>query len=147
MIYLASPYSHPDPDVREQRFLAACRAAASLMRDGEFVYAPICHSHPIAQFGLPWDWDYWEATNRAHLTRCTELFVLTIDGWIDSVGVQAEIRIAAELDMPITYIDATGRATLARVARLADALKEPTDLRNEAQGTKTAHSALASRDG
>ncbi len=34
MIYLASPDSHPDPDVREQRFQAACAAAAALMRAG-----------------------------------------------------------------------------------------------------------------
>jgi hypothetical protein len=31
MIYLASPYSHPDPLVREQRFRDACRATASLL--------------------------------------------------------------------------------------------------------------------
>ena len=29
MIYLASPYTHPDRDVRQERFEAACRAAAS----------------------------------------------------------------------------------------------------------------------
>lgn len=26
-IYLASPYTHPDPAVRARRYLAACRAA------------------------------------------------------------------------------------------------------------------------
>ncbi len=35
MIYLASPYSHPDVAVREARFHAACRAAAEFMRDGD----------------------------------------------------------------------------------------------------------------
>lgn len=30
MIYLASPYSHPDPEVRAARFAAACRGAAGL---------------------------------------------------------------------------------------------------------------------
>ncbi|GIW55540.1 MAG: hypothetical protein KatS3mg082_1944 [Nitrospiraceae bacterium] len=34
MIYLASPYSHPDPAVREERFHAACRAAAALLLAG-----------------------------------------------------------------------------------------------------------------
>jgi hypothetical protein len=32
MIYLASPYSHPDPLVRKARFDAACRATADLIR-------------------------------------------------------------------------------------------------------------------
>ncbi len=43
--------------------------------------------------------------------------MLTIDGWLESVGVQAEIQIAAELDMPIRYVDATGRVTLPHVAK------------------------------
>ena len=91
MIYLASAYSHPDPDVREQRFFEACRAAARLMRAGKAVHAPICHSHPIARFGLPTEWSFWEATDREHLARCTEVVVLLIDGWRESEGVRAEI--------------------------------------------------------
>ena len=34
MIYLATPYSHPDPAVREQRFQVVNRAASSLKRRG-----------------------------------------------------------------------------------------------------------------
>ena len=32
MIYLASPYTHPDPGVREARFDAACLATVELVR-------------------------------------------------------------------------------------------------------------------
>jgi hypothetical protein len=53
MIYLASPYSHPDPAVREARFREACRAAAKLMRLGQPAFSPIVHGHPIAVYGLP----------------------------------------------------------------------------------------------
>ena len=34
VIYLASPYSHPDPAVRQARWLAACEAAAWIMGQG-----------------------------------------------------------------------------------------------------------------
>ena len=34
MIYLASPYSDPDPAVREQRFEAACAVTAVMLRAG-----------------------------------------------------------------------------------------------------------------
>jgi hypothetical protein len=60
MIYLSSPYSAPDPAVREARFQAACRATAELMRAGRIVYSPIVFSHPLTAFGLPTDWSYWE---------------------------------------------------------------------------------------
>jgi len=43
MIYFASPYSHPDPLVRQARFDAACHAAAGLIQAGHAVVAPIVH--------------------------------------------------------------------------------------------------------
>ncbi len=100
MIYLASPYSHPDPVVREHRFQAACRAAAALVRAGCVVYSPIAHSHPIAQHGLPTDWAFWGHQEHQHLERCDAVVVLQIPGWVQSRGVQAEVRLARRSGKP-----------------------------------------------
>lgn len=59
MIYLASPYTHPDPAVRQRRFDAACRAAAQMIRAGSMVFSPVVHSHPLTHYGLPFDWRAW----------------------------------------------------------------------------------------
>lgn len=123
MIYLASPYSHPCPTVREQRFDAVCRMAAAMMRQGQVVFAPIVHGHPLVGHGLPTEWPFWERFDREHLRRCDELVVLTLDGWRESVGVTAEIRIAGELGKPVRYLvpeDRPGSPTLARVAKEAE---------------------------
>jgi len=104
VIYLASPYSHPDAAVREQRFQAACRAAAALIRAGHATFSPIAHSHPLVAFGLPTEWSYWERDARAHLKTSAEVVVLTLDGWQESVGVAAEVQIAAELGIPVRYL-------------------------------------------
>jgi nucleoside 2-deoxyribosyltransferase len=104
MIYLASPYSHPDVRVRERRFEVACRAAAALLRAGVAVFSPIAHSHPIARFGLPTGWDYWSRLDREYLARCDVLAVLTLVGWRESTGVQAEIALARELGLPVVYV-------------------------------------------
>jgi hypothetical protein len=104
MTYLASPYSHPDPAVREARFHAACRAAADLIRAGVIVFSPVVHSHPLVPYGLPTGWDYWERFDRAALARCDAVAVLTLDGWEDSVGVQAEVAIAGEWGLPVRYV-------------------------------------------
>ena len=102
MIYLASPYSHPDPEVREQRFKEVCRIAGDLMRNGALVFSPIAHSHPIAMTGdLPLASEYWERYNRAWLAACDSLLVCLIDGWHESKGIAAEMRIAEELGIPI----------------------------------------------
>ena len=104
MIYLASPYSDPDPAIQEQRFQYACAAAAELMRRGMLVFSPIAHTHPIAQYGLPKDWEFWKKYDEAFLEVCTKIIVLTIPGWSKSVGVQAEIEICKRAGKPVEYM-------------------------------------------
>jgi hypothetical protein len=102
---MASPYTHSDPAVREQRFQIACRVTAALLRSGSFIYSPIVHSHPLVAYGLPGDWKYWAEYDLEHLQNCEELLVLTVPGWQESIGVQAEISIAQKLGKPIHYLD------------------------------------------
>jgi len=104
--YIGIPYSHNDPEVRERRFEIACDIAGDLINKGEIIYSPISHAHSIAKKKkLPVDWEYWEKNDRAFLEQCYRLYVVTIDGWKDSVGLQAEIKIAEELGLEIIYLD------------------------------------------
>jgi hypothetical protein len=104
MKYLAIPYTDPDPEVMRQRFEMANRTAAHLMQQGLLIYSPISHSHPIAQYGLPLDWDYWEKYDQEILCICDELIVIMADGWRESRGVQAEIDAALKLRMRVSYL-------------------------------------------
>lgn len=108
LIYLASPYSHPDPTVMLERFDTICCVAAKLMGEGIHLYCPIAHTHPIAVKGsLPRGWEFWEQYDRKLLAACQALWVVTMDGWRESKGVNAEIKIAGELGLPIKYIEPT----------------------------------------
>lgn len=105
MIYLATPYSHPDPAVQKDRFHKVTIVAARLMEAGNHVFSPITHCHPIAVVGqLPTDWKYWEEYDTKILSICTELMVLRLPGWEDSTGVANEITIAQTLNIPVSYI-------------------------------------------
>ncbi len=104
MIYLASPYTHPDASVREDRFQAACQMTARMMRGGLMVLSPIVHSHPLTAHGLPGDWNYWQQIDRHYLEMCERVTVLMLPGWKESRGVQQEIEIAKELGKPVSYI-------------------------------------------
>jgi hypothetical protein len=120
---VCSPYSHPDPEVREQRFQAACDAAAGLVASGELVVCPVAHSHVIAVHGrLPTEWEFWARFDLRLMAACDEVVVLTLQGWRESVGVQAEVRIADELGKPVRYLapEAARSPTLAQVAKEAD---------------------------
>ena len=105
MLYLASPYSHPDPAVRLQRYEAACRAAATLLHAGPAVYSPIVHSHPLVAHGLPTDWSFWSRFDQPFLEIADGMVVLMLVGWRDSVGVREELRIAEEIGIPVIYLE------------------------------------------
>jgi len=106
LTYLASPYSHPHELTRRARFGLSAHAAAWLVRvKGWNVFSPIVHSHPLAeQGGLQGDWGFWENFDREYLACSERLVVLELDGWRQSTGVQAEIKIARDLGIPVEYI-------------------------------------------
>jgi hypothetical protein len=96
--------------------------AAMLLGAGHVVFSPIVHSHPLVEHGLSAGWKFWERFDHQHLERCDEVVVLLLDGWRESIGVQAEIRLARELSKPVRYVvleDATGSPTFASVAKEA----------------------------
>jgi hypothetical protein len=104
MIYLAAPYSHPDPTVREERYQKVCEVTAILIRAGFPVFSPITHSHPLVAYGLPTDWRFWSRLDEIYLKRCTMLLVLTFEGWDESEGVKAEIEMAKQLGIPLCHM-------------------------------------------
>jgi hypothetical protein len=104
MIYLASPYSHPDPAVREQRYAAALLFTAQQLSEGIAIFSPIVYGHQLSiVHSFPTDAKSWASFNDDMLDICDRLWVLKLDGWEQSVGVAEEIRQAKALDLPISY--------------------------------------------
>lgn len=117
LVYLATPYSHPDADVRERRFHEVNRVAGDLIRKGIHVFSPISHSHSIAMDGdLPKDFEFWQAYCRVMLRACGKMIVLMQDGWKESVGVKAEVAIAREMGLPVEFLEHNAEARCRAVA-------------------------------
>lgn len=94
-IYLAGPYSHPDPEIRRMRFEALNAAAATIMGEGHIVFSPISHSHPIAvQCGLPKGFEFWSEWNKSFIDWCDEVWIADLPGRHESIGLAAEIEYA-----------------------------------------------------
>lgn len=105
-LYLASPYSHASPAIREERFNAVCRATAKLMLEGRFVFSPIAHSHPVDLcMGSPQSGDFWKAQDVPILRHASELVVLKLAGWEESPGIAWEIDLARKMHIPVTYME------------------------------------------
>lgn len=106
-IYLASPYSHPDPAVREARYVAACKKTAQYAVKGISVFSPIAQSHPVAAYMPPedcMDFDLWMRLDLPILKDAAELHILCIDGWRMSKGVTREVQFAESLGIPIKQV-------------------------------------------
>ena len=110
LIYLASLYSlESTPEIRQQRFERVVKLTGVLIKNGFNVVSPIVHNHPIALgLGLDCGWEFWKPYDECLLSKCDELFVLRDEGWDRSVGITAEIKLAQELNMSITYVEFDG---------------------------------------
>lgn len=107
LIYLASPYSHPNAAVRQERYEAVCKVAAQLMARGHVIYSPIAHSHPVAEFLDPellMGHGFWMKQCLPILDVCDELWVLELDGVAWSKGIHTEIQFAVEHLITVRFI-------------------------------------------
>jgi len=107
LVYLASPYSHKNDAIKEMRFVEAVKCCGWFMnqREDAHFYSPIAHTHPIAsKCSLPGDWTYWSSLDENTIARCNEIWILCIEGWKISTGVNAERVIAKRFGLPEKFI-------------------------------------------
>ena len=100
-LYLACPYTHDDPAVREYRFRMATLKAAELISEGNIVFSPLTMTVPMEKMaGLPQTFSYWKRLNFAFIDWCEEMRILNIEGVENSEGVQGEIQYAESIGRP-----------------------------------------------
>lgn len=101
MIYVASPYTHPDPEVMLDRYYKVMNFIAQHQDDyDQMLYSPIVHYHDMAvQHDLPTNWEWWWDKNKQMLDHCTTILELRIPGWETSKGMKAELKYAEETEM------------------------------------------------
>lgn len=107
-IYLALPYSHVNPHVRQARADEANALAAKLINLGVAVFSPISAGHAICQ-ALPgsihFGWETFAATDRAMMRAVSSeggaIVLMMLDGHEASVGVAAELQYAKQIGLPL----------------------------------------------
>lgn len=105
LIYLASPYSHNNPKVREFRFLMARLVTVRALREGHAIFSPIVYGRDMEkQIGT--DHHAWLPLNTAMLEAAKEMWVLKLDQWEASKGIIHEVSFARERQLPIVYLEA-----------------------------------------
>lgn len=107
-IYLACPYSDPERTIREYRVYWASKVAAHLIKEKKgSVFSPISMGHMISAVDdeISGEYDFWKAQTTGFLLKWADcLVVLTLPGWEQSKGINAETEIARQIGMPIYHI-------------------------------------------
>jgi hypothetical protein len=107
MIYIASPYTHDDPAVRQERYEAVRDyIAKQTSLTGHFYFSPIVHYHDMAvKNDMPTDAKTWWRINEDALSRCDALWILKIDGYQESKGVAMEFEYCSNWGIEVVYVD------------------------------------------
>lgn len=95
-IYLASPHSHTSAGVRQDRYVCALNCLSWLLENGFWAFSPIvhCHNLPLNQDESKIKWDFWKEFDTETITRCDEVWILLMNGTLESKGVKEEVMIA-----------------------------------------------------
>lgn len=115
VIYLASPYSYNSNipglsrAIRYYRNYKITKIAGKLHDhhpNAAFIL-PITTSHQTARYMASSTTAFvaWAARDLEFISRSDELWVVTMSGWKESIGVQAEIRFAKKKKIPVKYIN------------------------------------------
>lgn len=106
LLYLACPYTHDDPKIREDRVHFASATAACLMMKGFAVYSPITHGHQVQPFlnTAASDHEFWMKQCLPVLRMCDEMVILPLDGWTRSRGLFDEMIAAQTVHIPVSVL-------------------------------------------
>lgn len=116
LIYLSAPYT-TGPDTPAKRQADIDKATAWLMRNLDtYIFSPITYEKPLKEFYGTLDaaaftpeqnateWAFWKPRDREMVSRCDELWVLCLNNWWASRGVNFEIDEAQRLGKPVYYV-------------------------------------------
>jgi|SRR5271157_1025842 len=105
MIYLATPYTHPDVEVRKNRYREAVAVAYRLTVNGHNIFSPIIATHEMGnQFNLPYDYAFWENWCHDFISSSKVFLACCMDGWEDSAGVGKESTYARSINVPVRFL-------------------------------------------
>jgi hypothetical protein len=106
LIYLASPFTHKTERwVERQRYEDVLAAYTNLIEMGFVVHSPIVSTYRSHRMMDAKYLSFWMRLDTPILIASKQLWVLTLHGWEQSVGVAREIEIAEEHKIPVKLLE------------------------------------------
>jgi hypothetical protein len=98
MIYLASPYAHPDPKVRKLRVKNITAVARQMIMRGDPVFSPVVYT---SQFKIKeFQHEDWLRFDFYFLSISARMLVVPMQGWRESKGIAEEMAYCEANSIP-----------------------------------------------
>lgn len=109
MLFLSTPYNHPDKEVRTKRVRQTATFAMRRLQMGQVFINPTLYGLTLIDNTTEdfndTGWQTWKNLCLAILDRCDALYVLMMEDWDKSIGVSEEIEHAKARGIPIYYLE------------------------------------------
>ena len=104
MIYIASPYTLTYSLLMQAQRAAQVREFVAWCYKREWnIYSPIAHSAGLEKYDLPGNYKFWRQFAEPMIKLSDEMYVLCIDGWDVSIGIDDEIKIAGANNKRVSF--------------------------------------------
>ena len=105
-IYLACPYTHKNPDVKNQRAKVSNSITAHLFDLNVITYSPISFWHHLAiSHDLHGNFTNFREMDLYFISVSRGIIVICLEGWEESESVTEELKFADQLGLPIGYMN------------------------------------------
>lgn len=119
MAYIGIPYTGAmgpmsSPAAREQSFHVVNKIAAFFLLQGELIYSPITHSHPIHYYmgELGNDHQLWMKYDKSMMDLCNRMYVVCYGEYRKSRGVMEEIEYFKKNKKPVFLLSINNGLTV-----------------------------------
>jgi hypothetical protein len=106
--YISNPYNGSEEE-KEERAKVAARICGFLLKRGIHAWSPIVHNHAMMKtfnhFTLEERRNFILDFDFSLLRAACGMIVLELEGWKQSYGVNAEIKLCQQLGIPIKYLN------------------------------------------
>ncbi len=102
--YLACPYAHDDFTIMRKRYNQVTEYLNFLVNKNTVIFSPITHNHYLEIPNSTWE-SHWKDFDFTFLRMANSLIVLQLEGWGISEGLTAEIELAKQMGLMITYVN------------------------------------------
>jgi hypothetical protein len=106
MIYLATPFTHKDSNIMNERLSLVTKVNYILIEKGITCISPVFYGCALSEKVKNRDlsWTTWERFCKDLIDKCKMMIVLNVFEWEKSTGVTEEIKYCKDNNIPVLLL-------------------------------------------